>query len=42
MAGGLDGKDGWFWGDQAGMTSLPSGYTAAVAQGGEVTYTVTW
>ena len=42
MAGGLDGKDGWFWGDQAGMTSLPSGYTAAVAQGGAVTYTVTW
>ena len=42
MAGGLDGKDGWFWGDQAGMTSLPSGYTAAVHQGGAVTYTVTW
>ena len=42
MAGGLDGKDGWFWGDRAGMTSLPSGYTAAVAQGGAVTYTVTW
>ena len=42
MAGGLDGKDGWFWDSDAGMTSLPSGYTAAVHQGGEVTYTVTW
>ena len=42
MAGGLDGKDGWFWGTDAGMESLPSGYTAAVAHGGAVTYTVTW
>lgn len=42
MAGGLDGKDGWFWGEQAGMESLPSGYTAAVHQGGAVTYIVTW
>ena len=42
MAGGLDGKDGWYWGAQAGMESLPSGYTAGVAQGGAVTYTVTW
>lgn len=42
MAGGLDGKDGWFWGDDAGMESLPDGYTAAVAHGGAVTYTVTW
>ena len=42
MAGGLDGKDGWFWGDEAGMESLPPGYTAAVSQGGAVTYEVTW
>ena len=42
MAGGLDGKNGWFWGTDAGMESLPSGYTAGVHQGGAVTYTVTW
>lgn len=42
MAGGLDGKDGWYWGDDAGMESLPPGYTAGVAGGGAVTYTVTW
>ncbi len=42
MAGGLDGKGGWFWGEDAGMESLPPGYTAAVAKGGAVTYTVTW
>ena len=42
IAGGLDGKNGWFWGDEAGMESLPSGYTAGVHQGGAVTYTVTW
>ena len=33
---------GWYWGDEAGMESLPPGYTAAVSQGGAVTYEVTW
>lgn len=42
MAGGLDGKNGWYWGDEAGMESLPDGYTAGVHGGGAVTYTVTW
>lgn len=42
MAGGLDGKDGWFWGDEAEMESIPPGYTVGIHQGGPVTYTVTW
>ena len=40
MAGGLDGKGGWTWGDS--YVTVPSGYTCASAQGGAVTYTITW
>lgn len=40
MAGGLDGKGGWTWGDS--YVTVPAGYTCASAQGGPVTYTVTW
>ena len=40
MAGGLDGKGGWTWGDS--YVTVPAGYTAASHQGGAVTYDVTW
>lgn len=40
MAGGLDGKGGWTWGDS--YVTVPAGYTCASHQGGSVTYTVTW
>lgn len=40
MAGGLDGKGGWTWGDP--WVTVPDGYIAASHQGGTVTYTITW